>query len=414
MEILSLFQDIKPNIFMVFGLLLLFGILGGIISNRFKWLPTITAFMIVGLLFGPYGANIITKEMLRASSVLIDIALGLILYKLGTMLHPMSIIRSKALTLTSLAEAGITFLAVSVTVSAFGYSAITSFLVGAIAISSSPAVLVHVAEETRAAGKVTETAKSLVAMNNLLSFLIFTLVLPFAIHGDQISILNAFEVSLFRCFTALAIGLGVAFLACKIAHFLQEDTEHYKFVLIIGAIMLSLGLSKMLDASALFSSLTLGMATTWLEPKKKPLSHIHLGEGGDLFFIILFVMAGAKMNLVALASIGLLPIFLALVRSTSKLAGIVAVRRVAGYSEKETTSLTFLLCPMAGMAIGLVATLNHLVPEIDTSISVIVFSMVAIFETVGPFMATYAFNYCGEAGKNKEAKVTAPDLPPIF
>ncbi len=42
------FAHFHPNVIMVFGALLLFGVAGGMIANRIKWMPTITAFMLLG------------------------------------------------------------------------------------------------------------------------------------------------------------------------------------------------------------------------------------------------------------------------------------------------------------------------------------------------------------------------------
>src|SRR5690349_12711880 len=102
-------SHVEPNTILVFGLLLLCGVLGGLLANRIKWMPTITAFMLLGLIIGPHGLGFITKTMMGESSVLIDIALGLILYKLGNMLHPRAMLKSKKLMLTSGAEAVLSF-----------------------------------------------------------------------------------------------------------------------------------------------------------------------------------------------------------------------------------------------------------------------------------------------------------------
>lgn len=391
--------QLEPNAIIVFGLLLLAGVIGGAAATRFKWIPTITALMIVGVIFGPHGAGIITKKMLYGSTILIDIALGLILYKLGSMINPKEILKTRHVLLTSLAESGLTFLAVSIVVLLFGYSGITAIIVGAIAVSSSPAVLVHVSEELRADGVVTEYAKSLVAMNNVLSFLIFTLALPFAMTGDDHSLLLAFGKSIYRFCIATILGLGVAWLAVSIAKLLKGDAKHYQFAVLIGAIMLTLGMSKMLGCSMLFSALVLGMTARWLEHDRPTISAIHLGEGGDLFLIMLFVMAGAKLDAPSLAAIGILPLVLVAVRSACKFAGVFIAHRTTPHTPVQNAATGLLLIPMAGMAIGLAATVNYMIPGKDLQITAIVFAMVAVFETIGPFAAVKAFRMSGEANQ---------------
>jgi hypothetical protein len=58
-----------------------------------------------------------------------------------------------------------------------------------------------------------------------------------------------------------------------------------------------------------------------------------------------------------------------------------------------------LLIPMAGLAIGLVNTTEGLFPEAGAMISAIVLASVAIFETIGPPVASRAFRMAGEVGR---------------
>lgn len=399
MDFMTNISQAQPNTLVVFGVFLLFGVLGGLIASRIRWLPTITAFMLLGLAIGPYGLKLITKDVLVESSVLVDIALGLILYKLGNMLHPQAMVRSKRLLLTSLAETTLTFLGVFGLMVALGYGEVLSALVAAIAVSSSPAVLVHVSEEMRAKGPVTERAKSLVAMNNLFSFLIFSAVLPFALMTEEKSLSSVFIIPLYRMVGAAIIGVVIGWIAVYIAKMLRKHDEHYRFAIIIGAVMMTLGLSGMLGMSALLAPLVLGMATRWFETSKNNLSRVGLGEGGDLFFIVLFVMAGAKINPALLLSVGLVPVLLVIVRSLGKFAGVFAISRYTQFARPQSLATSLLLVPMAGMAIGLVTTTTNLVPEVGGKIATFVFAMVAIFETIGPFAAAHAFRMSGEAGK---------------
>lgn len=78
----------EMNVLLIFGVLLAFGTLGGVLAARVRWLPTITGFMALGLIVGPSGIGLLSKESLDSARVLVDIALGLILFQLGVTLHP--------------------------------------------------------------------------------------------------------------------------------------------------------------------------------------------------------------------------------------------------------------------------------------------------------------------------------------
>jgi predicted Kef-type K+ transport protein len=66
-----------------FGFMLIIGCIGGYLAHRLSWLPSITGFMVVGFLCGPSGLGLLSEEMIAGSQILIDIALALILYRLG-------------------------------------------------------------------------------------------------------------------------------------------------------------------------------------------------------------------------------------------------------------------------------------------------------------------------------------------
>lgn len=404
-QILAELQGFYPNTIMIFGVLLLAGVAGGMIANRIKWMPTITAFMLLGIVIGPHGLGLVTKPMLTGASVLVDIALGLILYRLGNMLHPRAMLKSKKLMLTSGLEIAFTFLLSFFFVRLMGLGDVMAALIAAICVSSSPAVLVHVSEELLAGGPVTERAKSLVALNNLFSFMIFSIALPFAlVTQDDSTIADVILVPLYRLMGAAAIGIAVGWVAIRITRMLGAHDEHYRFAIVIGAVMMALGLSDALSVSSLFAPLVLGVATRGFETSKANLTRVGLGEGGDLFFIALFVIAGAKIDLPSLLHVGVIPLLLAAVRAVGIFAGMMTADRLAGVERTQTTATSLLLVPMAGMAIGLVATTNDLVPDMGGQLATIVYAMVALFETIGPFAAHHAFRMAGEIGANDKEK----------
>lgn len=84
----------QMNVLLIFGVLLAFGTLGGLLAARVRWLPTITGFMALGLVVGPSGIGLLSKESLDSARVLVDIALGLILFQLGVTLHPWIALRN--------------------------------------------------------------------------------------------------------------------------------------------------------------------------------------------------------------------------------------------------------------------------------------------------------------------------------
>jgi Kef-type K+ transport system membrane component KefB len=388
----------QANVLVVFGLLLAFGVLGGLLAARARWLPSITGFMVLGLLVGPSGLGLLSAQALGDARVLVDIALGLILFKLGVTLHPVKAVRNKRLLVTSLVECLSTFALILALMLAIGAPAVVAVLAAAIAVSSSPAVLIHVAEELHAEGPALDNAESLVAANNVLSFLLFSLALPVALVGERFDMRTSILLPAYQMFGAVVVSVFVAWLVTSIARLTRREEEHFRFALVVGAVMLTLGLSQAFKVSGLFAGLALGIACRWLQGRTR-LTRVELGGGGDVFFVILFVFAGANLHL--REALQYAPIALAFVgaRIVAKLGAVYGCGLAFGVPQRQSLASGMLLIPMAGLAIGLVQTTTQLAPELGARVSAIVLAAVAVFETIGPPIAAFALKMAGEAGR---------------
>lgn len=407
--ILSLFP-FRMNYPLVFGIFMLLGVLGGLTASKAKWLPTISGFMLVGLLMGTQGIGLLNQDVLQRAADLVQISLGLILYKLGCSIHPQQIIRHPKIVFVSLCESFLTFFLIFALLQIFGYSSIVSILVAAIGVSSSPAVLVHVASEMGAKGVVTENAKVLVALNNLISFIIFSMAMPYALYTNESSWIDIFGIPFYRLIVAFFIGTAVAFVVTRVSVFLKPKTFHYIFPLMLGGIMLTLGASMALQASFLFANLVFGMMVRFFEKKSAPITTTDFGYAEDIFYIILFVTAGASLHLQELWVAGWIAILFPLLRCFVKYGVLLGSKKVFEYNFKQASATGMLLMPMAGMAIGLLQTVNQFVPDIGAQVSILVFSAVVVLETIGPPIAKFAFRLSGEADRQNYKDKS--DIPP--
>ena len=381
---------------LAFALLLLVGALGGYLAHLTRWVPSITGFMVVGFLIGPSGLGLLDKQTLLDARILVDIALALILYRLGTSLDLRFIRQHPALVLTSLAEASVTFIACFFVLHWLDFSVVLSALISAMLISSSPAVLLHVAHETGAKGPVTETAKTLVALNNCWSFLVFAAVIPALLFDQRAGLGQVILQPLYLLFGSALLGISIG----SLLHLLclrTQKAQQYKMALVIGSLMLTLALAQQLQLSALFAPLLVGITVRSLE--RGPLvSELNFGAAFELFFIVLFVFAGAKLQLSALWQFGVVIVSLVLVRSVAKILMLWLAGSMQRQRARTSVSTGMLLVPMAGLAIGLAQTSSGLSAEHATAISAIVLGAVTLFETIGPPLAAFAFRFAGEAG----------------
>ncbi len=388
----------EVNLLIAFGVLLAFGTLGGMLAARLRWLPTITGFMAFGLIIGPSGLRLLSPNELESARPLVEVALGLILYKLGTSLHPWQVLRNRSLVVTSLVESGLTFAVILALMLWVGARPLVAMIAAAIAVSSSPAVLIHVAEELKAVGPTIAEAQALVAMNNVLAFVLFSFALPMALHSVRIELTTAVLVPAYQLLGALAVSMVVAWIVTRIASRTKPEEQHFRFALVVGAVMLSLGLAVALKVSTLFTALTLGVACRWMEGQSR-LTRMEFGGGGDVFFIILFVFAGASLHLDNVLEYAPMAAAYVAARTIAKCVSVYACGRAFGQKHQQSLAAGLLLIPMAGLAIGLVQTTSGLLPELGAQVSTVVLAAVVIFETVGPPIAAYALRLSGEAGR---------------
>lgn len=388
---------LEYNTQIAFGMLLFVGVLGGYLAHRISWLPSITGFMAVGMLIGPSGLDMLTKDGLDLARPIINVSLGLILYRLGLSLDLRAMLHDRSLAVVALVESAATFFGCFVLLDWLGLPTMVAGLVAAIAISSSPAILIHVAHEVGAAGPVTERAKELVALNNLLSFFVFSAMLPvghLAVSSDwQTAILQP----LYQLVGSGLLGVSLAALLVQLAR-LTRGAPQYRLALIIGAIMLGIGLARSLELSALFVPLAMGVAARTLE-KDDMLSDVTFGEAFELFFIVLFVYAGAKIDGGDIFELGWIAILLVLVRIGVKWISAFATARLCGDAARPAAATGLLLLPMAGLAIGLAQTAHRLFALEAEQLTTIVLAAVAILETIGAPLAAWAFRLAGEDGK---------------
>ncbi|MEC5213528.1 Kef-type K+ transport system membrane component KefB [Polaromonas sp. CG_9.5] len=387
---------------LAFGLVLLVGALGGYLSHRVSWLPSITGFMLVGFLCGPSVLDLLSAQTIANSRVLIDIALALILFRLGLSLDIKQLRHSPSLIITSLVESGLTFGVVFGALQLFSVPFAISVLVAAITVSSSPAVLLHVAHEVNAAGVVTESTKTLVALNNLFSFIAFSAALPLLHYDSGANWTVAVFQPLYQLLGSLLLGLAMGW-ALHVVSIKTQSAAQYKLALVIGAIMMSIALASELKLSPLFAPLVMGVAIKTME-RKAVTSDIEFGPAFELFFIVLFVFAGAGLHLHELIQFAPAVLALVLVRSLAKVIGATVMLRVFKKPLRSGTASGLLLIPMAGLAIGLVQTSSGLFPAQAPTIAAIVLGAVTVFETLGPPIAAFAFRFAGEA-HGQEAEV---------
>lgn len=399
---------LELNTLFFFGFLLFCGALGGFMAHRMSWLPSITGFMLVGLIAGPNVLGIFDYEALADARIVVDIALALILYRLGLSLDIKSLFHDKALLLVSLFESALTFVIVYFAMAWFGIGPLVSAVVAAIAISSSPAVLLHVAHELGAHGKTTNRAQALVALNNVLAFLVFAAMMPALYSDSEAPLATMVGAPLYQLLGSTVLGVVLGWVLHLVAR-MTKRAPQYSLALVVGAVAMTLGLALAFGLSALFAPLVLGVVVKTAE-KQDLLANLEFGPAFELFFVALFVYAGASLHLQEMVAFAPAAAVYVIARSLAKWVGVAGTGYLVGWHRRTYSNAGLMLLPMAGMAIGLANTMTAQFPVRAAEVASIVFAAVAVFETLGPPVVARALRWAGEVhGDDEDRGLTQAD-----
>jgi len=382
------------------GVLLVAGVAGGELVQRVLRLPRITGYAFAGLALGPGGWGLIDGPLLDELIVFADIALGLVLFELGTRLDLAWLRRSPGLALMGVAESLGAAVLVFVTLSwHFGHDPLVAAVAGAIAMATSPAVLIRVAADLRAEGQVTERALILTALNGVIAFLALTVLIPWLhleYRGGWLTMLTQPLYLLAASIVLAAVGAQVTL---KLVQFVGKHAER-QFIVVIGLVVLTVGAAVALKLSVLLTLLAMG-AMVRNADRERHFMVVDSGNAGQLFYLLLFVITGARLDLCLGATAGAAGLAFVLVRFAGKALGVLAVAPFVGLKLRHAGLVALALTPMSGLAVVMVYETASLYPEVRPSVAPGVFAAVVILELLGPIATQFAIKQAGEAGADR-------------
>lgn len=226
--------ELNPMI--LFGVILLLGLIGGEITKLSRFLPRITGYIVIGFLAGPAGLNIINQTILENTSLFIDISLSLIFFELGRHLNFVWLRRDHGLFLMSVTESSIAFSLAFILLYYFaGLELLLALLGATIAMATSPAITMMVVHDLCSEGPVTRRALILTSLNNLFSITLFTILAPLTqfslpTSSAKIILIN----SSYRLFGSVILGLIAFKIATHLAKIIGKQ-ESNQFILFVGS-----------------------------------------------------------------------------------------------------------------------------------------------------------------------------------
>jgi Kef-type K+ transport system membrane component KefB len=379
---------------MLVGAVLLCGLAVGQVFVRVLKLPRITGFVAAGLVLGPGVLGLLDQTMLGEMSIFVNISLGLILFELGRRLDFRWFTHDRWLLASSVAESLLSFLFVYGTLRFFDIAPVYSATAAAIAMATSPAVLIMIVHDQRAQGPLTERLLALTALNNVFAFLLIALLFGFVHLEYRADWLRALSHPLYLIAGSAALGY-LAFIAARTLARWLGKREDSQFGMLLGLIVGTVGCAISFKLSVLLALLAFGVFAKNLD-RNHDLMAVEFGPGGQFFLVMLFVITGAGLRLSELAVAGAIGAAFIVARLAGKLVGLGLFAPLSGLAQKKALLLGIGMVPMSAIAVVMVQGASALYPEFGAKLSSIVLSAVVILELVGPLATQWALRWAGE------------------
>jgi len=131
--------------------------------------------------------------------------------------------------------------------------------------------------------------------------------------------------------------------------------------------------------------------------RRRALVPVEFGAAAQLFFVVLFVFAGASLRFAELSGAWQIAAALVLARFAGKFLAIVALSRANGISVRQGSLLGVSQLPMSALALALVHSSALVHPDFVARVGAVVLGAVAVLEILGPIAAHWAIRRAGEA-----------------
>ncbi|HET7597909.1 MAG TPA: cation:proton antiporter [Burkholderiales bacterium] len=385
---------LPTNPVLLFGLLLLAGFAGGELAQRLR-LPRITGYVLIGLLLGRSGLGLLDARVTGEAAMFVNLGVGVILFELGRRLDFRWLWRDRWFAATALAESSLAFFCVYGALALLGVAPLHATMAAAIGVATSPAVVLLVAQELRAEGQVTERALNLVAINSVAAFVLATMLLSWVHLEQRASWLTMILHPLYVLGVSLLLGYLASGATILLARWVGKREER-QLVMLLAMIVLAVGCAAALQLSVMLSLLAFGVASRNLD-RRHELMQVNVSHFGQIFFVVLFVVTGAILNVGDLINGGAMAFVYIAARLVGKSIGVLALTRFSGIRMASSALLCLALTPMSGLAIEMLNRATRLYPDFGTSFAPTILSAILVLELAGPVAVQFAFKRAGEA-----------------
>ena len=380
------------------SMMLLFGFLMTRITKMLK-LPNVTAYIIAGILIGPYCLDLIPARFVEATSFLPDLALAFIAFSTGEYfkLETLKKNGSRVFVITIFEALLATLLVFALCTFVFKLPLPFSAVLAALAAATAPASTMMTIRQTGAKGEFVDTLLQVVALDDIVGLIAYSIAISVAtafIAGESISFLGS-VVPFLMNIVVLVLG-GVFGLFLHIFMKNRHSTDN-RLIIAIAMLFSFCGIASVVEISPLLGCMAMGCVYINLSDDERLFKQ--LGYFSPPILLLFFVRSGISFDLSALfikGSFGNVPLIYVgigyfIIRIVGKYFGAFWGCRIVGSGDGVRKYLGLALIPQAGVAIGLAELgARTLQGDMGNALLTIILASSVLYELVGPAAAKFA------------------------
>lgn len=410
-------------------------ILAGLLMSRLSklvGLPAVTAYIVAGILIGPFvlgrlnieGIGFVSAENIEHFKIISDVALGFIAFTIGNefRLSQLKQIGGKA-TFIGIWQAIVTTVVVDVALIALHFAMpeklpiSMAIILGAIATATAPAATLMVVKQYKAKGKLTDLLLPIVAIDDAVGLMVFSISfgVAVALESGNFSIIGVLINPIIEVVASLLLGAVVGGIFTLMERLFSSNSRRLSlsimFVFLtvalsqleaeIGTSGLKIGFSSLLTCMMLgtmfcnfcdFSPEIMDKTDRWSQP----------------VLVLFFVISGAELNFSVFrdSTVIIIGLVYILTRTIGKYIGAFSSAKISKCEPKIQKYLGITLFPQAGVALGmsLVVESSVAMGDIGKTIRSITLFAVLIYELISPMMTKKALIAAGDISAKPEHK----------
>lgn len=400
-------------------------LLAGLLMTRlfkpFK-LPSVTAYLIAGILIGPYcvgrlgfsGIGFNTAEEVHGLSLISDVALGFIAFSIGSEFRLEELKKTgKQATVIGIVQAVVATLFVDLAL--FGLhllmpdklSVAQAIVMGAIATATAPAATLMVVRQYKADGPLTRILLPIVALDDAVGLVVFAVSFGIAktMISGKLDMISIIVNPIVEIVCSLVLGAIMGWILTQLERMFNSNTNRLNMT--IAFVFITVALS-MMDfhigpVHVSFSSLLVCMMLGTVFCNICPLSDDLMGRADKWtspLLALFFVVSGAELELNVFTDIAIVLVGVTYIifRSLGKYCGAMMSAKATKCTPEICKYLGITLLPQAGVALGM-CSIAAASPEMGADgglIRNITLFAVLIYELVGPLMTRQALTAAGD------------------